>query len=357
MEYGRNKKVQSTILWTLFYSLQIQDCFTVSNLQQNVTAVKAQSPIPSSPSSYYFLVEGDALENGFFHAVVHVGKELKEFYHDIDTGSDLIWITCSPNNIKFLKPFGIYRTPHDPYTTSNNLVSCEDDAVCGLVGKPVNPQCSQQNQQCDYQVEYADHCSTLGVLVKDVFLCGYHQEFDDSFSSPFTDGVLGLGTGKTSILSRLSDRGLVKKVMALCLSEINPGYLVLGDSKSNLPETIWMPFSNDHINGTTYNYFSPTLYQDVLSLVKELAEKTAAPVEDSYLPVCWRPFASSQDFLYSFSSLNLSFTGKNNVYFELSPTDYLIVSVKELAEKTAAPVEDSYLPVCWRPFASSQDFL
>ncbi|XP_022872918.1 aspartic proteinase Asp1-like, partial [Olea europaea var. sylvestris] len=274
-----------------------------------------------------------------------------------------------------LQPFGIYRTPHDPYTTSNNLVSCEDDAVCGLVGKPVNPQCSQQNQQCDYQVEYADHCSTLGVLVKDVFLfssslkrnpsqsthtlifgCGYHQEFDDSFSSPFTDGVLGLGTGKTSILSRLSDQGLIKKVMALCLSEINPGYLVLGDSKSNLPETIWMPFSNDHIkpynmlgpadmmeifllrdcffffflldSGTTYNYFSPTLYQDVLSLVKELAEKTAAPVEDSYLPVCWRPFASSQDFLYSFSSLNLSFTGKNNVYFELSPTDYLIVSVR-----------------------------
>ncbi|KAL2467748.1 Aldehyde dehydrogenase [Forsythia ovata] len=244
------------------------------NQLKNVARVKAQS----LTSSYYFLVEGDGLEKGFFHAAVRVGNRLNEFYLEIDTGSDLTWITCSPTNIQFLKtelekhftrclqPFSTYKTPHNPYKTNNNFVSCEDSSTCGLVEKPVNPQCSKQNQQCHYQVEYADHGSSLGVLVRDIFFlsssskgsliqpistlifgCGYHQEFSPLLRPPFADGVLGLGTGKTSILSQLSGQGLIKKVMALCLSEMDPGYLVLGDSQSNLPRIIWMPLSNNHL--------------------------------------------------------------------------------------------------------------
>lgn len=159
------------------------------------------------------------------------------------------------------------------------------------MNKPVDPQCSTQYQQCDYQIEYADHSSSLGVLVKDSFLlssslhahpsyststltfgqvleayltpfffafsvhffhlsqsssrCGYHQEFP--FDPPFADGVLGLGDGKTSFLSQLNDHGLIKKVLALCLSDYGPGYLVLGDSQSDTQGIIWMPISNDYV--------------------------------------------------------------------------------------------------------------
>ncbi|XP_022861456.1 aspartic proteinase Asp1-like [Olea europaea var. sylvestris] len=177
-----------------------------------------------------------------------------------------------------------------------------------------------------------------------------YPEFSPSLRPPFADGVLGLGTGKTSILSQLSEKGIIKKVMALCLSEIDPGYLVLGDSQSNLPGIIWMPLSNNRLepnnmlgpadlsyngnllasgllflfdSGTTFNYFSPVIYQAVLSKAKELAPTPT--VDDPYLPICWRPFQNGSIF----GSLKLSFTSNNNVYFELAPTDYIIMSPQD----------------------------
>ncbi|XP_022865762.1 aspartic proteinase Asp1-like, partial [Olea europaea var. sylvestris] len=196
------------------------------------------------------------------------------------------------------------------------------------------------------QIEYAEHGTSLGVLVKDTFVlssslkgnqlqyiptltfgCGYHQEFSPSLCPPFTDGVLGLGSGETSILSQVSS----KKVMALCSSDKNgPGYLVLGDSLSNSPDITWRSLANDHLelgpadiiyednllvsvlhfsldSGTTYRYFSPAIYQAVLSQVKESALKAGTPVVDPYLPVCWKPVTSSDAFLDSFGSLYLSF--------------------------------------------------
>ncbi|KAL2467749.1 Peptidase A1 domain-containing protein [Forsythia ovata] len=328
MEYESRRKVQSIILWTISFALQYQVCFTDARQLQNETGVPAESPTPS-PSSYYFLVEGDPLQNGFISATVQVGNGLKQFFLDIDTGSDLTWITCSPTNIKFLKPLSLYPTPNDPYVTNDNLVSCVEASICGFVEKPINPQCSEQNQQCDYQVEYADHGTTLGVLVEDSILlssslngnplqstpnltfgCGYHQEFSASLSPPFADGVLGLGSGETSILSQLSGQGLIKKVMALCSSDkYGPGYLVLGDSLSNLPYITWRSLLNNPgepnnmlgpvdilydgenllasqfqfllDSGTTYSYFSPIIYQAVLSQVKELAAQEGTPVEGS----------------------------------------------------------------------------
>ncbi|CAA2964366.1 Hypothetical predicted protein [Olea europaea subsp. europaea] len=122
--------------------------------------------------------------------------------------------------------------------------------------------------------------------------CGYHQEFSPSLCPPFTDGVLGLGSGETSILSQVSS----KKVMALCSSDKNgPGYLVLGDSLSNSPDITWRSLANDHLelgpadiiyednllvsvfhfsldSGTTYRYFSPAIYQAVLSQVRQKRE-------------------------------------------------------------------------------------
>ncbi|CAI9778081.1 unnamed protein product [Fraxinus pennsylvanica] len=150
-------------------------------------------------------------------------------------------------------------------------------------------------------------------------MCGYHQEFSAPHPPPFADGVLGLGSFTTSILSQLSDRGLIKKVMALCLSdEHGPGYLVLGDSQSNLPETTW-----------PRNMLGPAdiLYnENRLPSVKGLATKAGTPVEDPYLPVCWRPEASTNDFVDSFSSFCLSSTSANDVYFELARLDYLTTS-------------------------------
>lgn len=99
-----------------------------------------------------------------------------------------------------------------------------------------------------YLLSYQTLFTLFFIITKQILLptgrCGYHQEFSPSLCPPFTDGVLGLGSGETSILSQVSS----KKVMTLCSSDKNgPGYLVLGDSLSNSPDITWRSLANDHL--------------------------------------------------------------------------------------------------------------
>ncbi|MCE3215062.1 hypothetical protein HAX54_000717 [Datura stramonium] len=98
-------------------------------------------------------------------------------------------------------------------------------------------------EQCDYQVDYADGGSSLGVLLNDVFTfnmtsgawmkprlalgCGYDQLPGQSHHP--LDGVLGLGKGKASIVSQLHSKGLVRNVVGHCLSGRGGGFLFFGD--------------------------------------------------------------------------------------------------------------------------------
>lgn len=71
---------------------------------------------------------------------------------------------------------GIYRsyllqTPHPLYRPSNDLVP-SNDPLCIALHSPGNHQC-QDPEQCDYEVEYADGGSSLGVLLRDVFALNY----------------------------------------------------------------------------------------------------------------------------------------------------------------------------------------
>lgn len=57
--------------------------------------------------------------------------------------------------------------PHDQlYKPKNNLVQCVDQ-LCAGVHLTSDHHCDSPDDQCDYEVEYADHGSSLGVLVRD----------------------------------------------------------------------------------------------------------------------------------------------------------------------------------------------
>lgn len=58
------------------------------------------------------------------------------------------------------------QAPHHPYKPNNNLVN-RNDPICASI------QGTTPTDQCDYEIEYADHCSSYGVLVKDAFQVKY----------------------------------------------------------------------------------------------------------------------------------------------------------------------------------------
>ncbi|GFZ09778.1 eukaryotic aspartyl protease family protein [Actinidia rufa] len=140
----------------------------------------------------------------------------------------------------------IYIRPRkNPYKPNNNALVFFKDPLCSFIDPPTNYPCKAPNDQCDYEVHYADYGSSLGVLIRDTFPlrftngsvyrptlafgCRYDQEFSGPFPPPYVDGVLGLGNSKSSIVSQLHGFGLTRNVIGHCFGGQGRGFLFFGD--------------------------------------------------------------------------------------------------------------------------------
>ncbi|KAL2894269.1 Aspartic proteinase Asp1 [Bienertia sinuspersici] len=316
-----------------------------------------------------FRIQGNVYPDGYFFATLNIGEPPQPYHLDIDTGSDLTWVHCDAPCVNCPK------SPHKPYKPRNNALTCKD-SMCTFLQHPLNYPCHNPSDQCDYEIEYADHGSSLGVLVKDsfplmflngsstraslVFGCGYDQEISSATQAPFVDGVLGLANGKSSILSQLNDKKVTKNVFGHCLSGQGGGYLFFGD-KLVPSGAVWVPMLKNKIgnhysigpaellsdgqnvvkgglsfvldSGSTYTYFSGQVYEAVLSTIKrniDVKQLKSVP-EDKTLPVCWKgvkPSKSINDVKTLFKPLLLRFSKVKNAVMEMPPETYLIVNKK-----------------------------
>ncbi|KAL7117929.1 hypothetical protein ACP275_03G103500 [Erythranthe tilingii] len=328
--------------------------------------LRPKSAAKSFGSSVIFPVSGNVYPKGYYHVSISIGEPPKPYFFDIDTGSDLTWLQCDAPCTKCTP------APHSLYKPKQNLMTCQDP-ICASLHEPGNHNCRAPHDQCDYEVDYADNGSSLGVMVKDsfplkftngttvapqlAFGCGYSQEVQDSTHLPYTDGVLGLGTGKSSILAQLRSKGLTRNVIGHCLSGQGGGFLFFGDDF--LPDSgiVWksilsqskhyslgpadLQFGGQATNikglpivfdsGSTYTYFTSKAYKALVSLIKgDLnGKQLKEAVEDKSLPVCWKgakPFKSIRDATTYFKPLALSFTNAKNVQFQMRPEYYLVVT-------------------------------
>lgn len=204
-------------------------------------------------SSVVLPIHGNVYPRGFYYAVLYIGQPPKPYFLDPDTGSDLTWLQCDAPCVHCTK------APHPLYRPSNELVVCKDP-ICASLHPPGQHKCDIP-EQCDYEVEYEDGGSSLGVLVKDnltlnfidgirlssrlAFGCGYDQ-LPGASSHPI-DGVLGLGRGKSSITSQLHQQGLIRNVIGHCLSSRGGGFLFFGDDVFDPSRIIWTQMSSDYL--------------------------------------------------------------------------------------------------------------
>ncbi|PKI72667.1 hypothetical protein CRG98_007044 [Punica granatum] len=320
-------------------------------------------------SSIVLPVDGNVYPTGSYNVTLLVGNPPKPYFLDPDTGSDLTWLQCDAPCVQCTE------TPHPLYRPTSELVICKDPICASL--QPGDYRC-ESPQQCDYEVEYADGGSSLGVLVKDVFPlklssggqlsprialgCGYDQLPGSSHS--FIDGVLGLGRGKSSLTSQLSAQGLVRNIVGHCLSSKGGGYLFFGDDLYDPSRVTWasMPRDSKHYSpgiaeltfagkptrsrnllilfdsGSSYTYLSSQAYEDLASrVIRELKELKGKPfkeaIDDPTLPLCWkgrRPYKNIRDVKKYFKPFALGFpgTGQSKTEFEIPPESYLIISSK-----------------------------
>ncbi|KAL9356465.1 hypothetical protein Peur_049718 [Populus x canadensis] len=319
------------------------------------------------PSSIVLPLHGNVYPNGYYNVTLNIGQPSKPYFLDVDTGSDLTWLQCDAPCVQCTE------APHPYYRPRNNLVPCMDP-ICQSLHSNGDHRCENPGQ-CDYEVEYADGGSSFGVLVRDTFNlnftsekrhspllalgCGYDQ-FPGGSHHPI-DGVLGLGKGKSSIVSQLSSLGLVRNVIGHCLSGRGGGFLFFGDDLYDSSRVAWTPMSPDvkHYSpglaeltfdgkttgfknllttfdsGASYTYLNSQAYQGLISLLKkELSGKPLREaLDDQTLPLCWKgrkPFESIRDVKKYFKTFALSFTNerKSKTELEFPPEAYLIISSK-----------------------------
>ncbi|KAK9673193.1 hypothetical protein RND81_12G152200 [Saponaria officinalis] len=318
-------------------------------------------------SSIVLPVFGNVYPRGFYYVLMHIGEPPRPYFLDPDTGSDLTWLQCDAPCVHCT------RAPHPLYKPSNDLIHSRDP-LCAAVQPEYYKL--ESPEQCDYEVEYADGGSSLGVLLKDsvsfnltdghrssprvAIGCGYDQIPGPSHHP--LDGVLGLGKGKISIVSQLSDQGVTRNVVGHCLSGQGGGYMFFGDNIYDSSRLDWTPMSRQHSkhyspgfaelmyarkttevenlfvvfdSGSSYTYFASQAYHALISLMTRDLYKTSLKdaIDDDTLPVCWkgkRPFKSVRDVRKYFKPLALSFEdgGRSAPQFDIPPENYLIISVK-----------------------------
>ncbi|KAJ4799524.1 Eukaryotic aspartyl protease family protein [Rhynchospora pubera] len=173
---------------------------------------------------------GSSYGTGNYVVKIGMGTPRKDFSVVFDTGSDLSWIQCKPCKACYNPT----DPPFDPTLSSTySNVSCSSKD-CTRLEKSF---CS--NRQCQYEVRYLDNSTTNGLLARDtltlsptdrllnfIFGCGTNNSgFSDS---DMTDGLIGLGRDRVSLISQASSK--YGAMFSYCLPSNSSftGYLSIG---------------------------------------------------------------------------------------------------------------------------------
>ncbi|QCE12814.1 aspartic proteinase-like protein 2 [Vigna unguiculata] len=181
---------------------------------------------------------------GLYYAKIGIGTPPKNYYLQVDTGTDIMWVNCIQcKECPTRSSLGMDLTLYDiRESSSGKSVPC-DQEFCKEVNGGLLSGCTT-NTTCPYLEIYGDGSSTAGNFVKDIVLyeqvsgdlktdsangsiifgCGARQSGDLSSSNEEAlDGILGFGKANSSMISQLASSGKVKKMFAHCLNGVNGG--------------------------------------------------------------------------------------------------------------------------------------
>ncbi|GFZ11298.1 eukaryotic aspartyl protease family protein [Actinidia rufa] len=189
-----------------------------------------------------------------YYTKIGIGTPSKDYYMQVDTGSDIMWVNCAgcdkcptksnlgvcPFFYLDVNLFIVELSLYDPKgSTTGTLLTCDQDFCI----ETFNPRSCKVGAVCAYGVTYGDGSSSVGYFVKDnilldrasgnlqttpmngsiAFGCGASQSGQLDSSTQALDGILGFGQANSSMISQLALDGKVSKMFAHCLDGTNGG--------------------------------------------------------------------------------------------------------------------------------------
>ncbi|KAL5542839.1 hypothetical protein UlMin_010549 [Ulmus minor] len=306
---------------------------------------------------------------GLYYAKIGIGTPPKDYYVQVDTGSDIMWVNCIQcKDCPKRSSLGIDLTLYDVNdSSSGKLVPCGSGFCLEVNGGPLSG--CKENITCPYLQIYGDGSSTAGYFVKDVVLynsvsgdlangsvvfgCGATQSGDLSSSGEAAlDGILGFGKSNSSVISQLASTGSVKKMFAHCLDGTNgggifaigrvvqpkvnmtplvpnqPHYNVnmtavqVGQTFLNLPEAVFEAGDRKGTiidSGTTLAYLPETVYEPLVNkIISQQPDIKVHTVQGEYM--CFQYLDSIDD-----AFPNVTFYFENSLSLKVKPSEYLFL--------------------------------
>ncbi|CAI0557120.1 unnamed protein product [Linum tenue] len=222
----------------------------------------------------------DSFYYGIYFTKVKLGTPPKEFNLQIDTGSELTWVSSkSCPSCPRSSRFGIELSHYDVAASSTSKVIPCSDKSCTAITLGDATRCSIDGQYCGYVMKYLDESATSGFYVADTF----HFESVSSNSTTLNasagilfgvstyrsgmlaetetavDGIFGFGKQKLSVLSQLYYKGITPRVFSHCLKGggTGGGVFVLGEVLAPgmvyTPLVPWQPHYSVHLENIVIN--------------------------------------------------------------------------------------------------------
>ncbi|XP_042431017.1 aspartic proteinase 36-like [Zingiber officinale] len=325
-----------------------------------------------------FPVEGSSnpFTVGLYYTHVKLGNPAKEYYVQIDTGSDVLWVTCNPcDGCPTSSGLDIQLGFYEPDKSSTSSVITCFDELCTSAVQNGEAFCSigSSGNACSYSFQYGDGSGTAGFYVHDimhldtvtanseslnssaqiVFGCSNSQTGDLSKSDKAVGGILGFGQNGLSVISQLSAMGVAPPVFSHCLkgSDNGGGILVLGEILA--PGIAYTPLvpAQPHYNvflesiavndqplsidqsaftttnlqgtivdsGTTLVYLAEQIYVTLINAMHGSVSSSVRSIPTDSGNEC---FITSSSLDESFPSITLNFKGGASML--LTPEDYLL---------------------------------
>ncbi|KAL4591641.1 hypothetical protein LXL04_004611 [Taraxacum kok-saghyz] len=212
----------------------------------------------------------DPYRVGLYYTKVQLGSPPKEYYVQVDTGSDVLWVSCKdckgcPKSSGLKVPIEFYD--HESSKTSS-LVICSD-ATCLSGIESGDADCKDTN--CIYTFKYGDGSATSGYYVSDLihlemmsdeinpssnasskvmFGCSTSQSGELSDPERAVNGIFGFGQKGVSVISQLTSKGAAPDAFSHCLAGGGDGGGILVLGQIIHPKMVYSPLvpSQDHYN-------------------------------------------------------------------------------------------------------------
>ncbi|KAI3873230.1 hypothetical protein MKX03_031700 [Papaver bracteatum] len=175
---------------------------------------------------------------GLYYAKIGIGNPSKDYYVEVDTGSDIFWVNCIDcEKCPTKSSLGVFFFFFPSHFFFSILLIIYFIFRIGQIKYETGTHGCTSDMLCEYRVVYGDGSSTDGYLVDDMvqydqvsrnvstmsanatitFGCGAEQSGHFVTSTKALDGLLGFGQANTSMISQLAAAGKVKKMFAHCL--------------------------------------------------------------------------------------------------------------------------------------------